>query len=95
MLDGRWNSLRSSEMAFRLCIVDCLKQLAQEAGSRILEPFVTTDIFCPESAVGFILNDVTSVRRGNIVEVGLAPGRREKRVVKAVVPLSEMVGYSS
>ncbi len=96
VLDGRWSTLRSNEIVFKQCVVDCLKAMVKEAGSRILEPFVTTEITCTEGSVGFIVSDLSSNRRGNIVGITNIKARRnDKRLIKAVVPLSEMVGYSS
>lgn len=67
VLDGRWSSLRSNEVIFKQCVVECMKKAVQETGSKILEPFVTTEITCFEDSVGFIVSDINTARRGNIL----------------------------
>lgn len=95
--------------AIRACVAHCIREGMKGAGVDILEPCMDVEVVCPDAAVGDILGDLSAHRRGRIKEVGAAAamtsseGSSEaaaraangKTVVRAEVPLREMVGYST
>ena len=65
------------------------KEAARKAGPVILEPMMAVEVTTPEDFMGDMIGDLNS-RRGQIQAMEERSGAR---VVKALVPLSEMFGY--
>jgi elongation factor G len=89
LLDGAYHEVDSSEMAFKIAGSMALKEAARKAGPVILEPMMAVEVTTPEDYLGDVIGDLNS-RRGHIQHVEERSG---SRVVKALVPLSEMFGY--
>ncbi|TLF75353.1 elongation factor G [Nocardia cyriacigeorgica] len=89
LLDGAYHDVDSSEMAFKIAGSQALKEAAKKAGPVILEPLMAVEVITPEDYMGDVIGDLNS-RRGQIQAMEERSGAR---VVKALVPLSEMFGY--
>ncbi|QIS22962.1 elongation factor G [Nocardia terpenica] len=89
LLDGAYHEVDSSEMAFKIAGAQALKEAARKAGPVILEPLMAVEVTTPEDYMGDVIGDLNS-RRGQIQAMEERSGAR---VVKALVPLSEMFGY--
>ncbi|MFI7118179.1 elongation factor G [Amycolatopsis sp. NPDC049868] len=89
LLDGAYHEVDSSEMAFKIAGSMAMKEAAKKAGPVILEPLMAVEVTTPEDYMGDVIGDLNS-RRGQIQAMEERAGTR---VVKALVPLSEMFGY--
>jgi elongation factor G len=89
LLDGAYHEVDSSEMAFKIAGSMALKEAARKAGPVILEPMMSVEVTTPEDYMGDVIGDLNA-RRGHIQQMEERSG---SRVVKALVPLSEMFGY--
>ncbi len=89
LLDGAYHEVDSSEMAFKIAGSMILKEAARKADPVLLEPVMAVEVRTPESYMGEVIGDLNS-RRGQIQSMEDATGIK---IVKAVVPLSEMFGY--
>jgi elongation factor G len=89
LLDGAYHDVDSSELAFKLAGTQAFKEGARSAGPVILEPMMSVEVTTPEDYMGDVIGDLNS-RRGQIQTMD---ERHGARVVKALVPLSEMFGY--
>jgi elongation factor G len=87
--DGAYHDVDSSEMAFKIAGSMAFKEAARRADPALLEPMMAVEVTTPEDYMGDVIGDLNG-RRGQIQEMGERSGAR---VVKAVVPLSEMFGY--
>ncbi|MEU5883591.1 elongation factor G [Spirillospora sp. NPDC047279] len=87
--DGAYHEVDSSEMAFKVAGSMAFKEAARKAGATLLEPMMSVEVITPEENMGDVIGDVNS-RRGQVQSMDERAGMR---VVKAVVPLSEMFGY--
>jgi elongation factor G len=89
LLDGAYHEVDSSEMAFKIAGSMALKEAAKKAAPVLLEPMMAVEVTTPEDYMGDVIGDLNS-RRGQIQAMEERSGTR---VVKALVPLSEMFGY--
>jgi elongation factor G len=89
LLDGSYHEVDSSEMAFKIAGRMALKEAARQASPALLEPMMAVEVTTPETYMGDVIGDLNS-RRGQIQAMEERAG---SRVVKALVPLSEMFGY--
>jgi len=89
LLDGQYHEVDSSEMAFKIAGSMALKAAARKAQPVLLEPMMAVEVTTPEENMGDVIGDLNS-RRGQIQAMDERGGAR---VVKALVPLSEMFGY--
>jgi elongation factor G len=89
LLDGSYHEVDSSEMAFKIAGSMVLKEAARKADPVLLEPMMAVEVTTPENYMGDVIGDLNS-RRGTIQAMEERSGTR---VVKALVPLSEMFGY--
>jgi elongation factor G len=87
--DGGYHEVDSSEMAFKIAGSMAFKQAAKKANPVLLEPMMAVEVTTPEENMGDVIGDLNS-RRGQIQAMEERGGAR---VVKALVPLSEMFGY--
>jgi elongation factor G len=91
LLDGAYHEVDSSEMAFKIAGSMVLKEAARKADPALLEPMMAVEVVTPEDNMGDVIGDLNS-RRGIIQAMEERGGAR---VVRALVPLSEMFGYVS
>jgi elongation factor G len=89
LLDGQYHEVDSSEMAFKVAGSMALKEAARKADPALLEPMMAVEVTTPEDYMGDVIGDLNS-RRGQIQAMEERAGAR---IVKALVPLSEMFGY--
>ena len=87
--DGAYHDVDSSELAFKIAGSMAFKEGARKAGPVILEPMMSVEVITPEDFMGDVIGDLNS-RRGQIQAMEERSGAR---VVKSLVPLSEMFGY--
>ena len=89
LLDGNYHDVDSSEMAFKIAGSMAFKEAARRANPVLLEPMMSVEVTTPEDFMGEVIGDLNS-RRGHIQAMDERSGAR---IVKALVPLSEMFGY--
>ncbi|MFC3547246.1 MULTISPECIES: elongation factor G [Nonomuraea] len=87
--DGAAHDVDSSEMAFKIAGSMAFKEAARKADAVLLEPMMAVEVTTPEDYMGDVIGDLNG-RRGQIQAMDERAGAR---VVKALVPLSEMFGY--
>ena len=89
LTDGAYHDVDSSELAFKLAGAQAFKEAARKASPAILEPMMAVEVTTPEDYLGTVIGDLNS-RRGQVQSMDEQHGNR---VVRALVPLSEMFGY--
>ncbi|SFV20106.1 elongation factor G [Micrococcus terreus] len=89
LVDGAYHDVDSSEMAFKIAGSQVFKEGVRKANPVLLEPLMAVEVRTPEEYMGEVIGDLNS-RRGQIQSMEDAAG---VKVVKALVPLSEMFGY--
>jgi elongation factor G len=89
LVDGAYHEVDSSEMAFKIAGSMGFKEAARKADPALMEPMMAVEVTTPEENMGDVIGDLNS-RRGMIQAMDERAG---VRVVKALVPLSEMFGY--
>src|SRR3954449_643794 len=87
--DGQYHDVDSSELAFKIAGSMAFKEAARRADPAILEPMMAVEVTTPDDYLGDVIGDLNS-RRGQIQAM---EDRGGARLVKALVPLSEMFGY--
>ncbi|GGO06258.1 elongation factor G 1 [Microbispora rosea subsp. aerata] len=87
--DGAFHEVDSSEMAFKIAGSMAFKEAARKADPVLLEPMMAVEVTTPEDYMGDVVGDLNS-RRGQIQAM---EDRTGAKVIRALVPLSEMFGY--
>ncbi|MBM3691140.1 MAG: elongation factor G [Actinobacteria bacterium] len=87
--DGAYHDVDSSELAFKIAGSMAFKEGCRKAGPVLLEPIMSVEVVTPEDFMGDVIGDLNS-RRGQIQAMDERSGAK---VVRAIVPLSEMFGY--
>ena len=87
--DGSFHPVDSDSLSFELAAKLGFKEAARLAKSVIMEPMMKLEVLTPEENMGDIVGDLNR-RRG---QVNNMDDRAGSKVVKAIVPLSEMFGY--
>ncbi len=87
--DGAYHDVDSSELAFKIAGSMAFKEAARKADPALLEPMMAVEVTTPEDYMGDVIGDLNG-RRGQIQEMG---ERHGVKVIKSIVPLSEMFGY--
>ena len=90
VFDGKHHSVDSSEMAFRIAGALAMKEALASAGSVVLEPIMEVSVTVPDEAVGDVMGDLSG-RRGR--PLGME-SRGQNQVVRAEVPMAEMLTYA-
>ncbi|MFT4298973.1 MAG: elongation factor G [Aeromicrobium sp.] len=88
--DGAYHDVDSSELAFKLAGSMAFKEAARKADPVLLEPMFAVEVTTPEDYMGDVIGDLNS-RRGQVQ--AMEEGFGGAKLVKALVPLSEMFGY--
>ena len=91
LFDGSYHDVDSSDMAFKIAGSMAFKKAMEEAGATLLEPIMDVEITAPEQFMGDLMGDLNS-RRGHVQGMD---ARGRSQVIKASVPLSEMLTYAS
>ncbi len=89
LLDGQYHEVDSSELAFKIAGSMAFKEAARKAGPVLMEPMMAVEVTTPDDFMGDVIGDLNS-RRGQIQAMDERSGAR---VIRALVPLSEMFGY--
>jgi elongation factor G len=87
--DGAFHEVDSSEMAFKIAGSMAFKEAARKASAVLLEPVMSVEVTTPEDYMGDVIGDLNG-RRGQIQQM---EDRAGAKVIRALVPLSEMFGY--
>ncbi|TXJ06769.1 MAG: elongation factor G [Aeromicrobium sp.] len=88
--DGAYHDVDSSEMAFKIAGTMAFKEAARKADPVLLEPMFAVEVTTPEDYMGDVIGDLNS-RRGQVQSMD--EGYGGAKLIKALVPLSEMFGY--
>lgn len=91
LVDGSYHEVDSSEMAFKMAGSMAIKEAQKKAGSVLLEPIFKLEVTVPEEYLGDVIGDINS-RRGRLEGMEM---RANTQIVKGLVPLSEMFGYTT
>lgn len=91
LYDGSYHDVDSSEMAFKIAGSMAFKEGCRKANPVILEPIMKVAVIVPEQYMGDVIGDLNA-RRGQIQGMIETAGARQ---IDALVPLSEMFGYSN
>ncbi|MEZ5654743.1 MAG: elongation factor G [Sphingobium sp.] len=89
LTDGAYHDVDSSALAFEIAGRGCMREAAQKAGIKLLEPVMRVEVVTPEEYLGDVIGDMNS-RRGQIQGTD---SRGNAQVVEAMVPLANMFGY--
>jgi len=88
---GDFHENVSTELAFRVAAGMAFRKACEEASPILLEPYMAVEILVPEEFLGEVLGDL-NFRKGRVENI---TARKAVQVVKGVVPLSKMFGYST
>ncbi|HQZ82229.1 MAG TPA: elongation factor G [Pyrinomonadaceae bacterium] len=91
LIDGSYHSVDSDEHSFKAAGRKAFRNAMERAKPTLLEPIMDVEVFTPQEVSGDIMGDLNS-RRGR---VGGMDMRGKQQVIKAKVPLSEMLDYQS
>ncbi len=89
LYDGSYHDVDSNEMAFKIAASMAIQDAARLAKPVILEPMMKVEVVTPDKFMGDVTGSLSAKR-------GLIEGMEDRgmnKVVRAVVPLSEMFGY--
>ncbi|HJQ17800.1 MAG TPA: elongation factor G [Allosphingosinicella sp.] len=89
LTDGKYHDVDSSALAFEIAGRGAMREAAQKAGIKLLEPIMKVEVVTPEDYLGDVIGDLNS-RRGQIQGTDT---RGNAQVVEAIVPLANMFGY--
>jgi elongation factor G len=89
LYDGAYHDVDSSALAFEITGRGGMREAAQKAGIKLLEPIMKVEVVTPEDYLGDVIGDINS-RRGQIQGTD---SRGNAQVVEAQVPLANMFGY--
>jgi len=92
LVDGSYHEVDSSDMAFKIAGSMAFKKAMQEAKPVLLEPIASVAVQVPDDQMGDIIGDLNS-KRARIQ--GMEPGGDGTSVVRAQVPMAEMLRYAS
>ena len=91
LYDGSYHDVDSSEMAFKIAGSLAFKKGIKEARPILLEPIMNVEVHGPEEFAGDLMGDLNS-RRGRVQGMEV---RGHTTIIKAQVPLAEMLSYAS
>ena len=91
LTDGSTHEVDSNEMAFKIAGSMAFREAAAKADPALLEPMMKVEVIVPDEYVGDVMGDVAS-KRGHVTRLDMRSGQQ---VVDAMIPLSEMFGYST
>ncbi len=91
LIDGSYHTVDSDEHSFRAAGRKAFRNAMEKARPTLLEPIMEVEVFCPQEVSGDIMGDLNS-RRGRVQGMDM---RGKQQVIKAQVPLSEMLDYQS
>ena len=90
LYDGSYHNVDSSELAFKIAGSLAFKKAMEQASAALLEPIMNVEVYAPEAYAGDLMGDLNS-RRGRVQGMDSRPGTQ---VIKAQVPMAEMLSYA-
>ena len=90
LVDGSFHPVDSDQLSFELAALNAYRNACVKAGPVLMEPIMKLEVITPEENMGDVIGDLNK-RRGQVE--GMDEARSGARIVKAMVPLSEMFGY--
>ena len=90
LVDGSYHPVETDQLSFELAALNAYKNACVKAAPVLIEPIMKLEVITPEENMGDVIGDLNK-RRGQVE--GMAEARRGARVIKAMVPLSELFGY--
>ena len=91
LYDGKFHAVDSDAISFEIAGRMAFRDAARRAKPALMEPIMAVEVITPEEYMGDVIGDLNS-RRGKIQNMSQ---RQDAQVIKALVPLSEMFGYST
>ncbi len=91
VFDGSYHEVDSSEMAFHIAGSMAFKDAMAKGGAILLEPIMKVEVTMPEEYMGDVIGSLNA-KRGQIQSMDDLGGGK---IVRALVPLAEMFGYST
>jgi elongation factor G len=91
LYDGKYHDVDSSDIAFQIAGRLAFKEGMKQAKPALLEPIMNVEVYAPDQYSGDIMGNLSS-RRGRISG---SEARGHNVVVKAQVPLAEMLSYAT
>ncbi|MDQ2869871.1 MAG: elongation factor G [Acidobacteriota bacterium] len=91
LYDGQYHDVDSSELAFKIAGSLAYKEAMEKARPTLLEPVMNVEVSTPNEYVGDLMGDLSS-RRGHVQGMD---GEAEDTVIKAQVPMAEMLSYGA
>jgi elongation factor G len=91
LYDGSYHEVDSSEMAFKIAGSMALQEGVRKGSPVLLEPVMKVEVITPEEFMGDVIGDLNS-KRGRIENM---EDRSGAKVIRAMVPLAEMFGYTT
>ena len=91
LYDGKYHNVDSDQMSFEIAGRMAFREASRKAKPVLMEPIMDVEVVTPDEYMGDVIGDLNS-RRGRIESLGQ---RNDAQVIKALVPLSEMFGYST
>jgi elongation factor G len=91
VFDGSYHEVDSSEIAFKMAGSFAFQEAVKNANPVVLEPIMKVEVTTPEEYMGTVVGDISS-KRGQIQEM---TDRGNGKVIRSIIPLSEMFGYST
>ncbi len=91
LIDGAWHEVDSSDIAFKIASTLAFREAAKKGEPVLLEPVEEVNVIVPDDYVGDVIGDLNS-RRGKIKNM---EARKNIQVIDALVPLSELFGYTT
>jgi elongation factor G len=92
LYDGQYHDVDSSEMSFKIAGSLGFKDAVAKCRPTLLEPVMKVEIAVPEELAGAVMGDLSS-RRGR--PQGMEPGSGRMQVIRAEVPMVEMLAYDA
>jgi elongation factor G len=91
LYDGKYHDVDSSDMAFKIAGSLAFKEAMKQARPALLEPIMHVQVQAPDQYSGHLMGDI-SARRGRISG---SESRGHSVIIKAQVPLAEMLSYAN
>jgi elongation factor G len=90
LVDGKFHTVDSSDMAFQIAGSLALKEGVEAAGVALLEPVVALEVVVPDAYTGDVMGDLNA-KRGKIAGMDQLPGGKQR--IRAQVPQAEVARY--
>jgi len=91
LTDGSYKEAASNTLAFSICSSMACVDALKKGSPYLLDPIMSSEVFVPESFIGDVIGDLNS-RNGKIESIN---SENNIQVIKAVIPLANMFGYST